>query len=326
MVRIAVIDDYADMALEIADWSKVASRAEITVFNEPLDEDEAALALAPFDVICTMRERTRLTASLLERLPNLKLVTLVGFDIATVDVEAATRLGIALARTDIRASADKCNAPGEIAIGLMVNLCNDLIGQRDRVRAGKWGNKLGKSLRGQTLGLLGLGTQGKIVSRIANAMGMRVLAWSQNLTEEAAAAGGAQLVSKEALFAEADIVSLHVRISERTRGIVSEREISAMKSSAFFINTARGALVDEAALVEALRSGRIAGAGLDVYQFEPLPTDHPFRNLGNVIALPHIGYAVPELMEIFYGETIKALIAYLDDEPLDLANPEVLTR
>jgi phosphoglycerate dehydrogenase-like enzyme len=328
MPLVAILDDYVGSALDLADWSSVQARAEITVFDRHLSEAEAADALRPFDVVCTMRERMALPRTLIERLPNLKLITIVGKNLPNLDMAAATECGILVAHSDFanpRFSSARDATP-EFAWGLMIATVRNLAEEHRRMREGGWQATTGLTLSGKTLGLLGLGRIGKRMADYANVFGMEVIAWSQNLTDEAAAAAGARRVEKATLFEKSDVVSIHLVLSERTRGLVGEPELALMKPHAYLINTSRGPIVDEAALIAALRAGSIAGAGLDVYDIEPLPPDHPLRLLPSVTLSPHLGYVTREMLSAFYSDTVEAVVAWLNGTPIRIANPEVLQR
>jgi phosphoglycerate dehydrogenase-like enzyme len=326
MPRVAILDDYAGVALELADWSPVQSRAELTVFERHLSEPEAGDALRPFDVLCTVRERMALPRTLIERLPTLKLITIVGRSLPNLDMDAATERGVLVAHSDFASPRFKSvrDATPELAWGLMIATVRNLAEEHRRMREGAWQTTTGLTLSGKTLGLLGLGRTGKRMAEYAKVFGMEVIAWSQNLTEEAAAAVGARRVEKAALLEEADVVSIHLVLSERTRGLVGAPELALMKPSAYLINTSRGPIVDEQALVTALTNARIAGAGLDVYDIEPLPPDHPLRFLPNVTLSPHLGYVTRETLGAFYSDTVEAVVAWLDGNPVRIANPEAL--
>ena len=328
MPLVAILDDYVGLALDLADWSSVQAQAEITVFDRHLSEAEAADALRPFDVVCTMRERMALPRTLIERLPNLKLITIVGKRLPNLDMTAATERGVLVAHSNFanpRFSAVRDATP-EFAWGLMIATVRNLAEEHRRMRDGGWQTTTGMTLSGKTLGLLGLGRIGKRMAGYANVFGMEVIAWSQNLTHEAAAAAGARRVEKATLFEESDVVSVHLVLSERTRGLVAEPELALMKPHAYLINTSRGPIIDEAALISALRARRIAGAGLDVYDIEPLPPDHPLRLLPNVTLSPHLGYVTREMLTAFYSETVEAVVAWLNGTPIRIANPEALQR
>ncbi|MEE6135257.1 D-2-hydroxyacid dehydrogenase family protein [Mycobacterium sp. 050128] len=327
MHRVAILDDYAGMALELADWSPVQRRSEITVFDRHLGQAEAVEVLQPFDVICTMRERMALPRTLLERLPNLKLITIVGMSLPNLDIAAASESGVLVAHSDFvnprfRAVRD---ATPELAWGLLIATVRNLAEEHRRMRDGGWQSSVGMTLAGKTLGLLGLGRTGKRMAEYAAVFGMEVVAWSQNLTDETAAAAGARRVEKAALFESSDVVSIHLVLSERTRGLVGEPELALMRPHAYLINTSRGPIVDEAALISSLQTGRIAGAGLDVFDVEPPAPDHPLRGLPNVTLSPHLGYVTREMLSAFYSDSIEAVVAWLDGAPIRIVNPEALS-
>jgi D-3-phosphoglycerate dehydrogenase len=318
--RIAILDDYQNVALSLADWSGLLARCDVAVFSEPFrSTDDAADKLAGFDILCSMRERTAFPAELLSRLPRLKMIAITGGQHRTLDLAAAKRQGIVVSGTTRRGTGH--HATPELAWGLILSLARHIPLEATKMRRGGWQETLGTVLSGKTLGLVGLGRLGARMVPIGRAFGMTVVAWSPNLTDARAAEAGATRVDKDELFRSSDVVSLHVVLSERSRGIVGAAELSLMKRSALLINTARGPLVDEAALLAALSSGRIAGAGLDVYDVEPLPDDHPLRKLGNVVLTPHLGYTVEELFRVFYEDTVENVTAYLDGAPIRLVEP-----
>jgi D-3-phosphoglycerate dehydrogenase len=317
--RCAILDDYANAALQLADWSRVAGEVELTVFNAPLGStDEIARALVGFDMVVLTRERTAFPRRLIEALPDLKLVISTGKRNWVLDVEAARERGIVCCSTETTG-----NPTTAIAIGLMLELTRRIGYESERLKNGAlWQSTVGTDIEGKTLGLIGLGRLGSKVATIAQALGMKVVAWSQNLTAERCAAFGAELAaSKEALLAGADIVSLHVVLSPRTRGLIGAKEFALMKRSAYLINTARGPIVDEVALIAALRERRIAGAGLDVYDIEPLPIDHPLRKLDNVVLAPHLGYVTAENFRTCYTGVVEDIRAFLDGKPIRLLEP-----
>ncbi len=328
MPRVAILDDYAGRALDLADWTPVQSRSEVTVFDRHLSEAEAVDALRPFDVVCTVRERMAFPRTLIERLPNLKLITIVGRSLPNLDMAAATEHGVLVAHSDFAHPRFRSirDATPELAWGLMIATVRNLAEEHRSMRAGAWQTTTGMTLSGKTLGLLGLGRIGVRMTEYAKAFGMQVIAWSQNLTEEAAAAAGARRVDKATLFAQSDVVSIHLVLSERTRGLVAEPELALMKPHAYLINTSRGPIVDEAALISALRNGRIAGAGLDVFDIEPPAPDHPLRLLPNVTLSPHLGYVTREMLAAFYSDSAEAVAAWLNGTPIRIANPEALQR
>ena len=307
-MKVAILDDYQDVALRLADWSGVRRRAEITVFNDHL-ADPAALVerLRPFDVVCIMRERTPLSRDILQQLPRLKLIASTGPRNAAIDMRAAAERGIVVTATGYESTPTI-----ELSWALILATARHLAREAASVRAGGWQTSIGVNLRGKCLGVIGLGNIGKEVARIALAFGMIVIAWSQNLTREIASAAGATLVDKDALFRQADIVTIHLILSRRTIGLVGAAELALMKPTAWLINTSRGPIVDQAALIETLQARRIAGAALDVFDVEPLPADHPFRRLDNVLATPHIGYVTQELYRTFYGDAAASIAAWLE--------------
>ena len=325
-MKVAILDDYARVALEVADWSPVQGRAEVTVFDRHLSEDEAAAALRDFDVLVTVRERMALPGSLIERLPKLKLITIIGMSLPNLDMAAATDQGVIVSHSNFAAPAFRsvANATPELAWGLLIATVRHLAQEDRRMREGGWQSTTGLILAGKTLGLLGLGRIGKRMAEYARVFGMPTIAWSQNLTAEAAAEVGVQRVEKDELFARADVVSIHLVLSDRTRGLVTARELGLMKPTAYLINTSRGPIVEEAALIEALGADRIAGAGIDVYWSEPPPADHPLRAMDNVTLTPHLGYVTRETLHAFYSDSIEAVAAFLDGAPIRVANPQAL--
>ncbi len=284
LAKVALLDDYQNVAVQYADWSVLEGRAEVTVYNDHVADREALVSrLAPYDVVAVMRERTPLTQEIIERLPKLKLIASTGPRNASLDLNAARERGIKVAHTGYRSDPTI-----EFTWALILASARNLVAERNSVRAGSWQQGVGFGLRGRTLGVLGLGRVGSEVARIGAAFGMKVIAWSQNLTAEAAAAANAVLVSKEELFEQSDILTIHVVLSARTRGLVAAKELGCMKPTARLVNTSRSPIVDEAALIEILAAKRIAGAAIDVFNTEPLPPTHPFRSMNNVLATPHI--------------------------------------
>ena len=306
-VKIAVLDDYQNIALQMADWSSIPGNPEIQVFNNHLSEEDALVKrLLPFDVVCIMRERTPMTASLFDRLPNLKLIASTGSRNAAVDLEAATRKGIEVMHTRYDSMPTI-----EFTWAMILALAKNVAVENASLRGGGWQTGVGTDLHGKTLGVLGLGNIGSRVAEVGRFFGMNVFAWSQNLTLEKAEASGARLVDKDELFREADFLTIHLVLSARTSGIVGRSELASMKSTAFLINTARGPIVHEAALVESLRDHKIAGAAIDVFDHEPLPAEHPFRQLSNVLATPHLAYGSRSLYEIFYRDSVANISAWI---------------
>ena len=320
-MRIAILDDYLRLALASADWSPLTKQCEITVFDRSLAHaNDAAHVLAPFDIVCLLRERMPITDPLLAQLPNLKMISVTGPYCRVLDVAAATRRGVVVSHTELRGTYRKATC--ELTWGLILSLARNIPREFESMRRGGWQTSAGITLAGRTLGLLGLGRQGKHMVPVAKALGMEVIAWSQNLTREAAAAVGVRYVSKDELFAASDVLSVHLVLSERSRGLVGARELAAMKSTALLINAARGAIIEESALIDALRSGRIAGAALDVYSAEPLPTESPLRSLPNVVLTPHQGHNVREFYQVAYTDTVENIRAFLAGTPIRLLSAE----
>jgi len=311
--RCAILDDYQNVALKVADWSKVAGDLDITVFNEHLGgADKVVQALQGFEIVCAMRERTAFARAVIERLPALKLLITTGARNASIDVAAAKQRGIVVCGTPA-AGNPTCG----VATGLMLELTRRIGYENARMKSGiPWQSTLGLDLEGLTLGILGLGRLGNRMARVAQAFGMKVIAWSQNLTPERCKEAGAQYVEKDDLFPQADFVSIHLVLSPRTRGLVGAKELGLMKPSAYIINTSRGPIIDEAALVSALREKKIAGAGLDVFDVEPLSTDHPFRRLDNVVLTPHLGYVAIQNYRAYFAGVVDDIRAFMDGKPV----------
>jgi phosphoglycerate dehydrogenase-like enzyme len=322
--KIAVLDDSQTIALKSADWNLLAGRADVTILNDAFSSElDAVAALKGYDIIVPMRERTPFTPSLLNGLPQLKMIALTGVRAATLDQATCNARKILVCNTG---GFHVSPATAELAFGLILT-CARRIGQADAsMHHGGWhdGLDMGFSLAGKTLGIVGLGKLGARVAGYGRAFGMDIIAWSQNLTAEAAELAGAKLVSKDALFRQADVVSLHLVLSARTRGIVGYAELDLMKQNAVLVNTARGPLVDEKALLQSLAAGRIH-AGLDVFDTEPLPEHHPLRSAPNTVLTPHLGYSTEAVFRQFYGESLENIIAFLDGNPIRVINPEVLS-
>jgi phosphoglycerate dehydrogenase-like enzyme len=311
-INIAILDDYQNVALKLADWTNLQSRAHITVFNDHISDSGMLIErLKPFEVVSVMRERTPLPRSIIEQLPNLKLIASNGRRNASIDVAAAKERGIIVCATGYSSTATV-----ELTWALIHALVRNLPAEHASVRSGGWQLSVGDDLHGKTLGIVGLGNIGSRVARIAHAFEMSVIAWSQNLTREKAEEHGARLVTKEALFREADIVTVHLVLSERTVGIIGTTEFDLMKPTACLINTSRGPLISESALVTALKDRKISGVGLDVYDIEPLPLDHPFRSIENALTTPHIGYVTRRTYETFYGDTVENILAWMKGQPI----------
>jgi phosphoglycerate dehydrogenase-like enzyme len=295
----------------MADWGALAGH-EISVFDVPFrSEDEAAAALAPFEVVCAMRERTAFPATLLARLPALRLLVTTGMGNASIDMAAAAGRGITVCGTE-----GSGVSTGELTWGLIHAVLRHIPTEDANVRAGGWMTTIGRGLAGRRLGVLGLGRIGTAVARVGAAFDMDVVAWSPNLTPERAAAGGAALVSREELFATADVLTIHLVLSDTTRGLVGAVELAAMKPDAILVNTSRGPIVDETALLDALERGALAGAGLDVFGREPLPVDSPLRRAPRTVLTPHLGYVTEEVYRVFYAQTVEAVVAYAAGAPV----------
>jgi len=308
--RVAVLDDYQHVALSLADWSVLDARATVTVFDDHLAEPDAVVErLQPFDIVCLMRERTPMTRAIIERLPKLRMIASTGSRNASIDLKAAEEQDVQVVHTGYT------SAPTiELTWALILASARNLVAENASLRSGGWQHSVGDDMAGRTLGLLGLGNVGAAVARIGNAFGMKIIAWSQNLTTERAVEAGATLVSKDELFQEADVVSIHLVLSGRTRGLVGAAELALMKPTARLINTSRGPIVVEADLVAALKDKKIAGAAIDVFDQEPLPLDHPLRVLPNLLATPHIGYVSRGLYERFYRDTVVNIARWLDGQ------------
>ena len=311
--RCAILDDYQDVALEVADWSKVAGDLDIKVFKEHLGgTDDVVKALQGFDIVCAMRERTAFPRAVIEKLPDLKLLITTGLRNASIDVAAAKERGVVVCGTPSTG-----NPTSGIAIGLILELTRHIGYENTRMKAGvPWQTTIGMDLDGLTLGVLGLGKLGIRTAKIAQAFGMKVIAWSQNLTPEKCKEVGVDYVGKEDLFRQADFVTIHVVLSQRTRGLVGAKELALMKPSAYIINTSRGPIIDEVALLATLRDKKIAGAGLDVFDVEPLPIDHPLRKMDNVVLTPHLGYVALQNYRAYFAGVVDDIRAFLDGKPV----------
>ena len=316
MVRVAVLDDYQDVARKVTDWSVLPADVEVEVFRDHLTDQAAVVErLKDFDIVMAMRERTPFPRPLLEQLPRLRLLTTTGMRNAAIDMQAAADCNVLVCGT-----GGILYPTAELTWGLILALLRHIPDEDQATRAGRWQVSLGLGLQGKTLGLMGLGRLGAEVARVGNAFQMDVIAWSQNLTAERAAECGATLVSKDELLARADILSIHLVLSARSRGLIGHRELHRMQPTAYLINTSRGPIVDEAALLTALRNGTIAGAGLDVFDEEPLPLDHPLRRTANTIITPHIGYVTAETYQVFFAETVENIQAFLQGTPVRVLN------
>ncbi len=306
-IRIAVLDDYQGVALTMADWSAVTRQASVEVFTDTVADPDALVArLQPFDVLCVMRERTPLPGPIIERLPRLKLIVSTGPKNTSIDADAAERRGIVVKNT-----RGSLTAPIELTWALIQASARNVAAEAARLRAGGWQQTVGDELGGRTLGVLGLGRIGGKIAEIARVFGMNVITWSDRVTREEADKSGAGIVTKDQLFSQSDVLSIHLVLVEATRGLVGPAELALMKRTAWLVNTSRGPIVDEAALLAALRGRAIGGAALDVFDQEPLPLDHPFRTLDNVLATPHLGYVSRQQYQVWYGDTVQHVAAWL---------------
>jgi phosphoglycerate dehydrogenase-like enzyme len=303
-MRVAILDDYQDVALRCADWSGL----DVTAFNDHVADDDGLVArLEPFDAVVAMRERTPFTAARLERLPKLRLLVTTGAANASIDVAAADARGITVCGTGYFSSPT-----AELTWGLILALARNIPAEDAAVRAGRWQHTVGADLAQRTLGVIGYGRLGTRVAEVARAFGMDVIAWSQNLRE----AEGATVVTKEELLTRSDIITIHVRLSDRTRGLIGAAELAQMKPSALLVNTSRGPIVDETALLDALHGGRIGGAAIDVYDTEPLPAEHPLRSAPRTVVTPHIGYVTQATYDVFYRDAAEDVRAFIAGDPV----------
>ncbi len=311
-MKIAVLDDYQGIAREMADWSALEAAHEITFFNQPYEGLEGfAERLSPFEIIGIMRERSPLGRDLIERLPNARLFATAGMRNAAIDLDACRDHGIAVCGT-----SGSAEATPELAWGLILGLARHIPIEDQRIREGRWITTMGTDLSGRTLGLLGLGRLGQRMAEIGRVFGMEVIAWSQNLTDEAAAKAGARRVDKDTLFREADFLSIHYKLGERSRGLVGAAELSLMKPTAYLVNTSRGPIIDTDALVDALTAGRLAGAGIDVYDEEPVPADNPLLKCPRTLLTPHLGYVTTGTYSLFYPQMVESIEAWLAGRPV----------
>lgn len=316
MMRVAILDDYQNVVLEMADWKSLGPGVSVRAFHDHLtDQDALAEQLRDFEVLVAMRERTPLRAPLIERLPNLKLLVTTGWRNASIDVKFAAERGILVCGTEVVASSTV-----ELTWGLILAAARQIPREDEGMRCGRWQTTVGTGLEGKTLALCGLGNLGSRVAVIGKAFGMQAIAWSPNLTEERANSFGVERVEKEELFRRADFLSIHLVLSSRSRGSVGADELAAMKPTAYLINTSRGPIVNEHALVAALASRKIAGAALDVYDVEPLPSDHPLRRLDNVVLTPHLGYVTLENYRRMYGQVLEDIRGFLERQPVRIVS------
>ena len=320
-MKLAILDDYQGTAKDLADWSKLPAGVEVEFFQDHIvDEDQLVERLEDFDLVQGMRERTPFPRSVLSRLPNLRLLITTGRRNASFDIEAASELGITVCGTNGGGEGTT-----ELTWGLILAMLRHIPEEERRSRAGSWGTTVGIGVKGKTLGLIGLGHIGSLVARVAKAFDMNVIAWSQNMTNERANECGATLVDKETLFRDSDIVSVHLVLSDRTRGLVGKSDLAFMKPSAYIVNTSRGPIIDEMALIDVLERKAIAGAALDTFVIEPLPKDHPFFKTPNTLISPHLGYVIDDSYEAFYAGVIENVRAFTSGEPIRTINEDVLT-
>jgi phosphoglycerate dehydrogenase-like enzyme len=322
-MKLAILDDYQRVALRSADWNKLG--LEVRVFEKAFaSQDEAAEKLQPFDILCLMRERTPFPRTLIERLPGLKFISLTGLRAASMDAKALGERGIPVSNTR---PGDSTASTSELTWGLIIAAARGMEKGMQNMRAGRWHEDIpaGMSLTGKRLGLLGLGKIGAYVGRVGKAFGMDVVAWSQNLTPEKAAAQGARYVTKEDLVATSDVVSVHLVLSDRTRGLLGAKELASMKPGAILVNVSRGPIIEENALIEKLKGGKLHAA-LDVYDREPLPADHPFRRMDNVTLAPHLGYVNDETYRVFHEDSVENVAAWLAGKPIRVMNAEFLKK
>jgi phosphoglycerate dehydrogenase-like enzyme len=312
-LQVAILDDYQNLALQSADWSAIEAHADITVFGDTIGNQDALRdRLMPFEVLCVMRERTPISGELMRSLPNLKLIVTTGKRNDAIDVATATELGITVCGTESPSTATP-----ELAFTLMLGLARNIVAENASMRAGGWQIGLGQDLAGSTLGIIGLGRLGAKIAKIAQAFDMKVTAWIANLTKERCDELGIEYKdSKEALLRDADFVTIHQRLSDRTIGLISTAEFAQMKNTAFLINTSRGPIVDDVALIDAVNNGEIAGAGIDVYDREPLAPSHPLRKCDGLLLTPHLGYVTRHTWDVFYGQTVEAVLAWINGSPI----------
>ena len=310
-MKVAVLDDYQAVAHSIVDWDAALGDMVVEFFADHLDEDSLIRRIAGFEIVVAMRERTAFPARVLQRLPNLRLLVTTGMRNAAIDIGAATAAGVIVCGTDGYAWS-----AAELTWGLIIAAARNLIVEDASVRAGGWQRTIGMDLAGRTLGLVGLGHLGARIARYGRAFDMKVIAWSPNLTMERTAEHGVTHVGRDELFRCADVISVHLVLGKRTRGLIGESDLRLMKPTSYLVNTSRGPIVDEAALIRALRDGWIAGAAVDVYDTEPLPVDHEFRRLANTVLTPHIGYVTRDTYTHFFTEVLEDIQAFLAGEPI----------
>jgi len=322
-MKMAILDDYQNVTLKMADWSMLPRDIQMTIFNDHVaDVNAVAERLADFEIISSIRERTPFRKDLLQKLPKLQLLLTMAMRNAAIDTEAATEMGIVVCGT----GAGPLHATAELAWSLIFSLMRHVPEENAAIRAGKWQTTVGNALEGKTLGILGLGRLGSVMAVTGKAFDMNVIAWSQNLTEEKTEAAGVKLVTKEELFRTSDVLTIHVQLSDRTRGLVQASDLALMKPTAYLVNTSRGPIVDEAALIHTLQTRAIVGAGIDVFEPEPLPVNHPFMKMNNLVMTPHLGYVTEETYRVWYTETVDNVRNFFAGKPSRVINPAVLEK
>lgn len=314
-MKLAILDDYQKVALQSADWKSIEEKAEVSVFTEHLGDDAVVSALIDFEVICCMRERTPFKRSVLERLPNLKLLTTTGAKNASIDMAVAKEFGVTVCGTQ-----SPGHAAAELAWGMILTLARNIHIEDQACRRGEWQTTIGTDLKGQTLGVVGLGRHGENITRYAKAFGMNVIAWSQNLTEDRCAELDVKCVDKQTLFELADVISVHLKMGQRNKAIISNNEFNQMKPDSILVNTSRGPIIDEVAMLDALDKEKIGGIGLDVYDVEQLPKDHPLLSSKRTLLTSHIGFVTKQTYEVFYGQTVEAVEAWINGNPIGVIN------
>jgi phosphoglycerate dehydrogenase-like enzyme len=310
-IFVGILDDFQNVTRGLADWTRLPPNVSVTVFNEHYEGEELLSRISPFDVLVITRERTPFPRALIERLPKLKVLVTTGWRNLGIDMAACRERGILVCGTEAGSSPT-----AELAWGLILAVARHIAEEDHALRSGHWQSTIGVSLHGKTLGILGLGRLGAQMARVGLAFGMNVIAWSQNLTPERAAEAGAKRVERDELFRLSDVLTIHLVLSERTRGLVGRSEIALMKNTAILVNTARAAILDETALIDALVSGKIAGAGLDVYGREPLPADAPVLKAPHTVLTPHLGYVTRETYEIYFPQALEDIEAWLKGAPI----------
>jgi phosphoglycerate dehydrogenase-like enzyme len=323
VTKIAVIDDYLELAPTSADWSSLPGKPEVAFYHDRgASGEELIRRLAGVEILCTMHERTRMDRAVLASLPKLRLI--LGTGQPAIDMAAATDLGIVMASA--RGSGGRGDPTAELTVGLIIAAMRKIPAEDRNMRRGMWQTEIGESLAGRTLGVLGLGRIGGHVSAVARLFGMEIIAWGPTLTRERASDHGAEMVAKDELFRRSDVITVHWKLTEATRGLVGAADLALMKPTAYIVNTARGPLIDQEALLDVLSKGKIAGAALDVYDDEPLPADSPFLSLPNTVLAPHLGYATGDYLRSTYAAQAEAIRAFLEGRDINVLNPDVMAN